>query len=216
MKKLKIIKKNKEAEQLYLLVLQVPENIRNLYTVPGQYGIFSCDQEKKFYFAISNSPLNHHYEVLIKIANIDIEKILSCDFLYLYSIEGRGFPLEEIQNQEVVAFAMGSGISPIRALIQYYINKNIHFKSFELWMSAFNEDYLPFKTDFKKWESLFPVHYIFDRKPPYENVIDYLRKNKIDFSQKKIIWVGSKEYGSDLKNTLMNFGLQDKSFLSNI
>lgn len=217
MTKLKIIQKNKEAELLYLLVFQIPEEIKNFYTIPGQYGIFSYDQEKKFYFAISNSPLNsYYYEVLIKIVNTDLEKILTCDFLYLYSIEGKGFPLKEIQDQEVVAFAMGSGISPIRALIQYYLNKNIHLKSFELWFSAFNEDYLPFKKDFKKWESLFPVHYIFDKKPPYKNVIDHLKNTKSDFSQKKIIWVGSKEYGNDLKNALINLGLQEKNFLSNI
>ncbi len=217
MHEVKVIKKYKEAQNLYLLKLKPTKEIYAQYQKPGQYGIFSLNNEKKLYFAFANAPLIvSEWEILIKNVNEDTNEIINNDFVYLESVEGQGFPLDEIKKKNISAFAMGSGIAPIRALIQFYLKKKIEFSYFELWMSAFSYEYLPFKKDFAKWEKIFPVYYVFDKEPPFENVIDKLKKFNLDFSNKTVLWIGSKEYGRDLKQCLLSLGLKEGQFFSNV
>ncbi|MFN3604100.1 MAG: hypothetical protein ACK4UJ_05255 [Leptonema sp. (in: bacteria)] len=214
---LEITEKNKETNFLYHIKFKPTKEIYEQYKVPGQYGIFNVNGNTKLYFAFANAPLIYpEWEILVKNVNEFTNQILQSDFVYLETIEGKGFPLEKLEYKKISAFAMGSGIAPIRALIQYYLNRKINLTELELWMCCFTFEDLPFKNNFKEWESFFKIHYVFDKETPYENVVQKLKRNKIDFFDRTVIWIGSKEYGLDLKNCLLELGLSESQFLSNI
>jgi len=120
---IKILNKIQEAELLYSLQLLAPEEIYKKYKIPGQYGVFSPEKNDSIYLAFSNAPLKKEpiLEILVKDEGKNAQEILSLkpnDVLNLSDIQGKGFNLDRLQNQSIEAFAMGSGIAPIRALIQ--------------------------------------------------------------------------------------------------
>jgi len=218
-KKVKILNISKEAELLYSIQILVPEDIYQKYTTPGQYGQFSIDQENKIYLAFSNAPQqNPIIELLIKEEGEVSKKILQLkpnDEIFLHKIEGNGFPMEKLYHKDIETFAMGSGIAPIRGLIQSILLGKVPIRTLKIWICAFSEEYLPYKRDFKFWESILPIKYIYDKIPPYKNVIDYLKEDKNNYSDKIVLWIGSSRYGEDLWNILSKKGLIKENFITN-
>jgi NAD(P)H-flavin reductase len=217
---IKILNKIQEAELLYSLQLLAPEEIYKKYKIPGQYGVFSPEKNDSIYLAFSNAPLKKEpiLEILVKDEGKNAQEILSLkpnDVLNLSDIQGKGFNLDRLKNQSIEAFAMGSGIAPIRALIQSILEGLISVKTFMLWMCAFTKNHVPYKNEFIFWKSIFPVELVFDQEHPYKNVIDVLKESKDDYSEKRVLWIGSKQFGIDLWNVLQQKGLSKENFLTN-
>lgn len=220
MNPIKILKKKKEAELLYLVHVLVPEPLYKSYVIPGQYAILSTDQKNQIYLSLANAPGNNPntWEFLIKnegeVAR-ELLKLKENEEFYLIKLAGTGFPLEKIKNQNLECFAMGSGIAPIRALIQYMLQISFPLQELELWVCSFTEDHLAFKNDLKQWEQLFKVHYIYDRIPPFKNVIQVIKESERDYKDKTVIWIGSQQFGTDLWNILKERNLDKHSFITN-
>ncbi len=216
----KIYKKQKETEQLYFLQVLVPEFVYKTYQIPGQYAILSKDQKNKIYLSLANAPnsTKNLWDFLIKeegeVAK-ELVKLKENDEIYLIQIAGAGFPLEKIKNQTVECFAMGSGIAPIRALMQYIEKESISLKHLELWVCSFTENHQAFTSDLKRWQEQFNIHYIYDQIPPYKNVIQILKESDRDYKNKIVIWIGSKQFGEDLWNVLKEKNLEKDSFITN-
>lgn len=223
MTKVKILNISREAELLYSIQILAPQEIYKKYQIPGQYGIFSLDQEQKnkIYLAFSSAPLQKEpiIELLVKEKGEVAQNLIQLkpnDEFYLIDIQGNGFPLEKLIQKDIEAFSMGSGIAPIRALIQSILNGMVAIKSLKIWISAFSEQYLPYKNDFKFWESIFPIKYIYDKVAPFKNVIDHLKEDfSLSYENKTVIWIGSEEYGKNLWDILQNRGLKKENFLTN-
>ncbi len=218
---IKIYKKRQESKQLFLIQALVPEFLYKTYQIPGQYAILSTDQKNKIYLSFANAPRNtpNLWEFLIKKEGEVANKLLELkedDEFYLLNIEGKGFPIEKIKNQNLECFAMGSGIAPIRALIQYIYQESIPLKHLELWVCSFTENHQAFKKDLKHWEELFNIHYIYDQIPPYKNVIQILKESNRDYRGKLVIWIGSQQFGNDLWNVLKEKNLAKEAFITNI
>jgi NAD(P)H-flavin reductase len=217
---IKILNKIQEAELLYSLQLLAPEELYKKYKIPGQYGVFSPEKNDSIYLAFSNAPLKKEpiLEILVKDEGKNAQEILSLkpnDVLNLSDIQGKGFNLDRLKNQSIEAFAMGSGIAPIRALIQSILEGLISVKTFKLWMCAFTKNHVPYKNEFIFWKSIFPVELVLDQEHPHKNVIDVLKESKDDYSEKRVLWIGSKQFGIDLWNVLQQKGLSKENFLTN-
>jgi len=220
MNNIKILNRIQEAELLYSFQLLAPEEIYRKYKIPGQYGVFRTSQNDSIYLAFSNAPLKKEpiLEILVKDEGKSAQEILSLqpnDVLNLSDIQGKGFDLDRLQNQSIEAFAMGSGIAPIRALIQSILDGWISIKTFKLWMCAFTKNHVPYKNEFMFWKSIFPVVLVHDREHPYQNVMDILKQTEDDYSEKRVLWIGSQQFGIDLWNVLHQKGLTKENFMTN-
>lgn len=96
-----------------------------LHRAPGQaLKIRSGDGES--FFALATRPGEAHGEILIKrgppLADSLVAEAQPGAQLQISAPAGRGFPVEEVRGRDVLLFAAGSGISPIRAVVRHILH----------------------------------------------------------------------------------------------
>ncbi|SMB90346.1 anaerobic sulfite reductase subunit B [Desulfonispora thiosulfatigenes DSM 11270] len=72
--------------------------------------------------------------------------------LFLRGPYGNGFDIEKYKGKEVVVVAGGTGLSPVRGIVQYFADHMEEVKSFTLIAGFKSKDDLLFKDDLAKWE----------------------------------------------------------------
>lgn len=70
---------------------------------------------------------------------------------------GNGFDVKLYENRELLLVAGGSGLAPIRGVIEYFFNNPEKCKSFKLIAGFKSPKDILFKDDFKRWETKLDV-----------------------------------------------------------
>lgn len=156
------------------LTLKVkPETVEG-FTVPGQYcqvKFSTSEDDKPIFLAIASPPSTNEggeneFEFLIKKTdnNSWITEAKPGTVLQCSQVMGGGFPIEEnfegfkydFPTQNVLMFAAGSGIAPIRSAIESgMLNTNPPGKggrTARLYYGVRSSDDMPYKDRFGKWE----------------------------------------------------------------
>ena len=167
-----------EAEGMKLITVEVPENIKEGYTVPGQYCQMKVGDGKPGFYAIASAPpateglgegSSTTFTFLIKEnENNGVLTGAASGAEVLVSVpQGQGFAIEENFDQykfdfptmRVVMMACGSGVAPIGAAIesgQLKLKKvgynSLFARQGVLYIGARTEAHLPFKDKYKEWE----------------------------------------------------------------
>ncbi|KAG6553297.1 hypothetical protein Mapa_005031 [Marchantia paleacea] len=153
------------AEDLYHVVLDISDNpeLMNGHTKAGQFVQVKIGTVKPAFLAIASAPTvarKGRLEFLIK----DIEgstagmicSLRKGDKVELSQVMGSGFPTERLlpaeENKTVLLFATGSGISPIRSLIEAGFEANKR-SDVRLYYGARNLERMAYQDKFKAWES---------------------------------------------------------------
>lgn len=74
------------------------------------------------------------------------------DKLFLRGPYGNGFDVEQYTGKEVVIIAGGTGVSPVRGVIEYFSNHIEQAKEVFLVAGFKAPEFILFREDFKKWE----------------------------------------------------------------
>lgn len=75
------------------------------------------------------------------------------DKLFLRGPYGNGFDIENYKNKEVIVVAGGTGLSPVKGIVDYFSENPSHAKGFTL-ISGFKSPVdILFKEDMKTWEN---------------------------------------------------------------
>ncbi|XVF44244.1 hypothetical protein PTKIN_Ptkin02bG0104800 [Pterospermum kingtungense] len=135
------------------------------HTVPGQYlQLRLPDVEKPSFLAIASPPAlaasSGTFEFLVKsVAGSTAELLCGLkkgDVVELGQVMGNGFNIDKINPPEdyptVLIFATGSGISPIRSLIESGFGADKRF-DVRLYYGARNLRRMAYQDRFKEWES---------------------------------------------------------------
>ncbi|KAD0410225.1 hypothetical protein E3N88_44310 [Mikania micrantha] len=155
------------GESLFHVTIDVSDSpdLASSYTIAGQYlQLRIPDVEKPSFLAIASPPSlvfsNCVFEFLVKsIAGSTAEILCGLgkgDFVELSPVMGKGFDTDEISPPEeyrsVLIFATGSGISPIRSLIEsgFSADKRADVR---LYYGARNLQRMAYQDRFKAWES---------------------------------------------------------------
>jgi NAD(P)H-flavin reductase len=99
-----------------------------LHTRPGQLVRLSAAGHES-HFALANAPQGDGYgELLLKrgstLSDAVIAQVKPGGCLRATAPFGDGFPVEEAEGRNVLLFAAGSGITPVRALLQYLLDRD--------------------------------------------------------------------------------------------
>ncbi|XP_024540492.1 fruit protein pKIWI502 isoform X2 [Selaginella moellendorffii] len=161
------------AEQLFHIVLDIGRNpeLQKGHSKPGQFVQMKKEEHKPGFFAIASPPstaAKGFLEFLVK----DVEGTTSavlCDLakgdkVDLSQVMGKGFDIDQLyppeKFQTVLFFATGSGISPIRSLIEAGIDANRR-SDVRLYYGARSLERMAYRDKFKEWEasgvSIIPV-----------------------------------------------------------
>lgn len=87
----------------------------------------------------------------------EIHNLKTGDYLYLRGPYGNGFELENYLDKNVIIAAGGTGLAPVRSLIEYANNNLDQFSDFELLAGFKNAESLLFERDLERWRENFDL-----------------------------------------------------------
>ena len=98
------------------------------HTRPGQLIKLHAPGHKAGYFALGNAPRGDGFgELLLKrgtpLSDAVIDAAQKDAVVDATAPFGDGFPVDQARGHDVLLFAAGSGITPIRALLQYLLDR---------------------------------------------------------------------------------------------
>jgi sulfhydrogenase subunit gamma (sulfur reductase) len=125
---------------------------------PGQAIKLRVGDEQESYFSLASSRgEDGRAELLIKrgslIANEVIDKAIPGAELECTAPIGIGFPVEKAIGMEVVLFAAGSGISPIRSLLQHLVSKRDDFACITLFYGQHRSTDFAYAKEHEAWRN---------------------------------------------------------------
>jgi len=122
---------------------------------PGQYVHLRLPGIPEGLFALASPPGAMQWDLLVK-ANSPLTDALVHlglgERVEVSRPEGRGFPLEQARGRDLLLFATGSGISPIRSVIESIRRERETYGRVTLYFGARTPAAFAYARDFKSWE----------------------------------------------------------------
>ncbi|WOK97766.1 hypothetical protein Cni_G06474 [Canna indica] len=210
-------------------------DLADSYTSPGQYIQLRVPAaDKPTFLAVASPPSlvasRGEFQFLVKRVRGSTADLLCTlergDVVELGDIMGRGFQLERISPPDafpsVLIFATGTGISPIRALIESGFNANER-SEVKLYYGARNLQRMAYQDKFKDWESMgvkiIPVlpkpHERWNAEQGYVQAALLRAKQVLNPSSTGIVLCGHKRMTEDITSALLADGVSKEKILMN-
>ncbi len=145
------------ADGLTDLVLDVSQTpLASAHQRPGQYVRLRVQGHEAGLFAIASPPgTSGRWELLVKKGRELQDALVELppgSRVEVGSPEGRGFPMEEAQGKDLLLFATGSAISPIRSVIESIRLDRERYGRVTLYFGARTPAAFAYARDFESWE----------------------------------------------------------------
>lgn len=123
--------------------------------IPGQFIMVSLSGYGEAPFGIASSPFrNKEIKICVRRVGV-VTNALDClkvgDKIGLRGPFGNGFPIQELENKDIIMVAGGTGIAPIASLVEYLITFRPKFNKIYLLYGARTPNDLLFFSEFKRW-----------------------------------------------------------------
>lgn len=154
------------ARNLHHIVIDFGESgIPAGYTTPGQFVQLSVEGGKPGFYAIASPPGDGStLEFLVKKdgqTSTALCELWPGATAGSSAVMGGGFPLDRAAGRDLLIFAVGSGIAPIRALIEHGLGD----RAVHLYYGAFDRHWMAYKERFDAWRAAgVTVHTVYDRE----------------------------------------------------
>lgn len=125
------------------------------FTTPGQYLALRVSPGETGYFAIANQPGAARFELLVKRGTRITEALLALPLgsrLEATAAQGAGYPVDKQHGKDVLLFAVGSGISPIRSLIGHLAAHRRDYAGVTLFVGARTPEDIAYAPELAAWE----------------------------------------------------------------
>ena len=84
------------------------------------------------------------------------------DLIFIRGPYGKGWPIADINGKHLVIIAGGTGVSPVRSLLNACIDRRIDTKSVHLICGFKNEECILFRDELEKWKKVFNTTFCLD------------------------------------------------------
>lgn len=126
------------------------------YSTPGQYVTMSIAGLPGAFFAMAAGPdTQGNLLFLLRLRGPLGERLRRVgvgDQVGISAVDGPGFPVHKALGRDCLFFATGSGIAPIRALIEYVLARREDFGALTLYYGERSAEDVSFRGDLKAWE----------------------------------------------------------------
>lgn len=186
---IKWIKKESRDTSTYAFKILDKEIQKRFKYAPGQFNMLSVAGIGEAPISFSSAPSEHDLTHTIRVAGdvtTAISKLNVGDIIGVRGPFGKGWPISELYDRELLIIAGGLGIAPLRSVIRELLNK--HRKDFLkkppviIYGSKTPKDIL-FRNEFPRYKNLFDVILVVNFADPEEYwkgetgiVTDALRK----------------------------------------
>ncbi|KAK9813944.1 hypothetical protein WJX73_005945 [Symbiochloris irregularis] len=223
-KKAKISESTLAATGIQKVILDIGSGADS-HTKPGQFVQVKVDGGKPGFYAIASPPDSNNQgviELLVKNQGETAEALCSKSSgaeVEASPVMGKGFQVDKAPADKfptVVIFATGTGISPIRSLIEADTLDVKHRKDVRLYYGTFSDDKTAYLDQVPSWEAqgISVKHVYSDNGQGY--VQDAFEKDGLtDGSQACAVLVGQKEMCMAVTDLLVSKGVDKDKILLN-
>lgn len=144
-----------ETHALRGLTLTLPPELARAHQAPGQV-VKLRGRAGEGYFAIASAPSEHgRIDLLLKrgaeVADALVESAAPGAPVDVSAPFGRGFPMGEARDRDLLLFAVGSGISPIRAVVQQVIAARASYRRVALFYGQRGHHEFAYRKEQPEW-----------------------------------------------------------------
>jgi len=222
----KVILNKEAATGFHTLLLEIGSPAAQKYTNPGQYLQVRLKGGKAGFYALASTPESSAegtVELLVRCRGENSEQL--CQIadgteVEASPVDGPGFRMEKAgpnAASQVFIFATGSGITPIKALIESGSLQADKRKSVRLFWGTQKPEMTPYRDTISKWESagvdVIPV-YSADGKGYVQDVFE--QENEVqDSSTVAVILCGHKDMTEKISSQMQAAGVDKEKILTN-
>lgn len=140
--------------------------------VPGQFLEVSIFGVGEVPIGLASSPTRtDHFEISVKrmgSVTSEIHKLSPGDTIGIRGPYGNGWPVERLRGKNLLVIGGGIGLSPLRSLIDYVLDRRDEFGTLKILYGARTQDDLVYKRLLKEWteHERTEVHYTVDIGTP--------------------------------------------------
>lgn len=99
-----------------------------------------------------------------KVTNVIFQKQAG-DTLFLRGAYGKGWPVDELKGKHLVVITGGTGLAPVRSMLNMFAADMSQVKSLHLISGFKNEEGIVFHEELEAWKSKFQTTYALDNDP---------------------------------------------------
>ena len=220
-------KKEQVGKDRFKFILDVGSDLAQGYTIPGQYVQVRCDEEQKpAFIALANAPAHQSSLVEMVIKTNDGTAGALCALgegaeVDVSPVMGKGFPVEERAPldtcKDVYLIATGTGIAPIRALINSGALNIKNRDSVALLYGYKDKDHCAYSEEFGAWEEMgIKLSSAESEGPDGIYVTDILTKEKLENPESVVaIIAGQWELAGTIEEYFKEQGVPEGRVLTN-
>jgi sulfhydrogenase subunit gamma (sulfur reductase) len=145
------------ARQVLLTLDGAGAGAAESYTVPGQYMRLAIEEGVARPYAIASPPGLAQLEFLLKVPAERVGPLCALgpgDRVQATHAQGKGFPLDKARGKALWLFASGSGVAPLRAVVERVAAQRSEFGDVTLLYGVKTQDELAFTERFGAWAGL--------------------------------------------------------------
>jgi NAD(P)H-flavin reductase len=152
----RVLKNTLLAPDHHLVVLDGSgEGLAGAYKRPGQYAMVKVGEHKPLPFAFAAAPAEDAtLSLFFRVQNAQTEalaQLKESESLAMSSPSGPGFPFEEAVEKRALLIGVGTGMAPLRALVQYFLGEGKRPRAIELFYGVRTQEHLAFGSDLASW-----------------------------------------------------------------
>lgn len=154
------------GDNLVHLHLDVLPDVASSHAMPGQYVKLALEGAGEGFFAIASRPSKSgdRLELLLKLGSAltdAVSRLPEGGSIRTTMAQGKGFPFYRAEGQDLVLVATGSGISPIRSVIEAAIADRSRYGKVALYVGARTPTAFAYREEWETWRAagidVFPV-----------------------------------------------------------
>lgn len=143
-----------EANEQIRIVLADPAGLVDVHERPGQYCHLRVPGGEPSFYALFSTPAERALAFLVKAAGepgAGIAALRAGDAIEASAPEGPGFDVDAAKGRDVVFVATGTGIAPIRAVIEVVLTRRTDFGALSLYYGVRDRSFIAFPRDIARW-----------------------------------------------------------------
>lgn len=162
----RVVEISPAAEGLVHVHLEVPDEVAASHSIPGQYVKLAPAAGGEGFFAIASgpSPRGNRITLLLKLGGAVADAIAALPAgatVRTTKAQGKGFPIDRAASRDLVLVATGSGISPVRSVIEAVRARRPDFGKVSLYIGARTPRAFAYREEWDAWRAagidVFPV-----------------------------------------------------------
>lgn len=153
-----VIERIQESSTIFTLRLRFTntKKQRSFSFFPGQFNMVYLYGVGEIAISISSDPKNNEFfdHTIRSVGRISraLEKISQGDHIGIRGPYGRGWPITEAQNKNVIIITGGLGCAPVVAMINYIIERRNKFGELKIMQGVKHSDDFIFKQHYEEWQ----------------------------------------------------------------